>query len=196
MVLPASSEFPPLPYAAVLLAAMVLVGWRLRGVRPSVDDRTVLALAPWMVAGSGGYACYQLELVPGVIAPFASSPTVYATTFAVAGAVWLAAARVRSDPPVHLALAGVAAALVPVGVALAAGVRNDSLALAWPLGGALVAVEFHLQRRQPRRTVVVPLQQFPVDGDVELPGHRVGEPPLVARGTQTRALVEQRVRDR
>jgi len=140
MVLPASSEFPPLPYAAVLLAAMVLVGWRLRGVRPSVDDRTVLALAPWMVAGSGGYACYQLELVPGVIAPFASSPTVYATTFAVAGAVWLAAARVRSDPPVHLALAGVAAALVPVGVALAAGVRNDSLALAWPLGGALVAV--------------------------------------------------------
>jgi uncharacterized membrane protein len=140
MVLPAGTTFPPLPYAAALLAAALVVGWRLRLAGPAVDDRTALAFAPWMVAGAAGYVCYQLGVVPASLAPLASSPTVYLTTFVVAGAVWLAARRLRERPTVHLALAGLLAALVPVGAALRYGVASGGLALAWPLGGALGAL--------------------------------------------------------
>lgn len=140
MVLPAGSTVPPVPYLVALLAAAALVGWRLFGDHPDVDDRTVLALAPWMAAGAATYACSQLGLVPGVLAPLSTSPVVYLTTAIVCGAVWLAARALRERPLVHLALGGAVAALVPAGAAIASGVGNGTLALAWPLGGAFAAV--------------------------------------------------------
>ncbi|MDL0143381.1 DUF63 domain-containing protein, partial [Halobacterium salinarum] len=61
-VLPSGFALPPLPHllAVAALAAAVLVG--LRRDPPTVDGRAVLALAPWMVAGSSLYACHQLGL--------------------------------------------------------------------------------------------------------------------------------------
>ncbi len=139
MVLPAGSTVPSLPYLVGLLVAAALVGWTLVRDSPPVDDRTALALAPWMVAGAATYACSQLGLVPGPVAPLSTSPVVYLTTAVVCGAVWLAARRLRERPLRHLALGGGAAALVPVGAAVRSGVRGGTLALAWPLGGALAA---------------------------------------------------------
>lgn len=136
MILPAGTRLPPLPYAVALLLAVVAVGWALLDREVALEDRTVLALAPWMVAGSTAYVAYQLAVLPAVLAPAFSSPAVYGTTFAVAGTVWLVA---ESRPHTHRLLAGTGtvAALVPAGVAVLS-TRNE-LSLVAPLGGVVVA---------------------------------------------------------
>jgi uncharacterized membrane protein len=73
----------------VVLVALAAVGGELYRRQPTVTPRVVAAFAPWMVAGATGYALFQVDAVPGLIAPLFGNPTVYATTFAVAAAVWL-----------------------------------------------------------------------------------------------------------
>jgi len=139
MVLPSGFEIPPLPYLLVVLVAAGLVGYGLWRARPTVDDRTVLALAPWIVVGSSLYACYQVGVVPAVLAPLASSPVVYLSTFALAGAVWLAALRLSDRPHRTLAVVGALVLVVPVAAALAYGAQSGSLRLLWPLVALVVA---------------------------------------------------------
>jgi uncharacterized membrane protein len=88
-LLPTGTALPPLPYLLVVLVALAAVGAELYRRRPTVTPRTVAAFAPWMVAGAAGYALFQVDAVPPLIAPLFGNPTVYATTFAVAAAVWL-----------------------------------------------------------------------------------------------------------
>ncbi|WP_336036321.1 DUF63 family protein [Halobacterium yunchengense] len=138
MVLPSGFALPPLPYLAAVAAAVVAVGWLLVREAPAVDDRTVLAFAPWMALGSSLYVCYQLQLYPDAVAPLFGSPVVYASTFAVAGATWLAARR-TARPLRALAGVGAALALAPVAAAVRFGVANDTLTLAWPLAAVAAA---------------------------------------------------------
>jgi uncharacterized membrane protein len=140
-VLPTGFALPPLPYLGAVAAATVAVLAGLRRERPAVDARTVLALAPWMVLGSSLYVCYQLALFPEAVAPFFGSPVVYATTFAVAGATWLAARRAGSAAPTLPALAAVGAvlAVLPITAALYWGWTEASLTVAWPLGAVVAA---------------------------------------------------------
>jgi len=139
MTLASGYEVPQLPYLLVLLAAVALIVAGLREDEPRVDDRTVLALSPWMVAGAAGYVTYQLGAVPSIVAPLASSPAVYASTFVVAGTVWLAARRTTSAPLRVVAGAGVLAAVAVAGVALAAGAARGTLSLAWPAIGLVAS---------------------------------------------------------
>lgn len=144
MVLPAGTTLPPVPQLVVVLAALGAVGWGLRREGVTMSDRTVLALAPWMVAGAAAYVVYQLEVLPSIVAPFFGSPTVYGTTFAIAGATWLVFAR--SDRPAgrtrsplwNLGAVGVVAALVPTAIALWVGATRAGLAPVVPLAGVLV----------------------------------------------------------
>jgi uncharacterized membrane protein len=138
MILPAGFEAPPLAYVVFLVVALASVLARLVVESPRVTERTALALAPWMAAGAGGYVCYQIDAVPPVLAPLASSPVVYLTTFVVAGTVWLLAARVRADPAPHLAAAGVLAWLLPTGVAVWVGAHRGTLQVVWPLAAVTV----------------------------------------------------------
>ncbi|MUV60420.1 DUF63 domain-containing protein, partial [Halobacterium sp. CBA1126] len=138
MVLPSGFALPPLPYLAVVAAAVLAVGWLLAREAPPVTDRTVLAFAPWMVLGSTLYVCFQLRLYPDAVAPFFGSPTVYASTFAAAGATWLAARR-SARPLLALAAVGAAGALVPTAAAISFGLANDTLTLAWPLAAVVAA---------------------------------------------------------
>jgi len=145
-LLPSGTALPPAPYLLAVVVAVLAVGGALYRRTPPVTPRVVAGFAPWMVAGAAGYALYQVDAVPTVVAPLFGNPVVYATTFAVAGAVWLGVAD--RDPhawtadavPGVLALSGglVAAALVAVGMAgaLAAG----RLSLAWPLAGLALSV--------------------------------------------------------
>ena len=92
-LLPDGTTLPPVPYlvAVLLAAAAVVVGLRRRS--PRVTGRHVVALAPWMALGSALHVLYVVDALPGVLAPFAGSPTVYLTVGVLAGATWLAADR-------------------------------------------------------------------------------------------------------
>jgi len=140
-VLPSGFALPPLPYLAVVAAATLAVLAGLRRERPAVDARVVLAFAPWMVLGSSLYVCFQLVLFPDAVAPLFGSPIVYATTFAAAGATWLAARRAAPSVPAvpTLAAVGAALAVLPVAAALYRGWTEQTLTLAWPLGAVAAA---------------------------------------------------------
>ena len=138
MVLPEGFVPPPLPYLLAVAAAVVAVAWLLARESPAIDDRTILAFGPWMALGSALYVCFQLGLYPDAVAPFFGSPIVYATTFAVAGATWLAARR-TSRPLASLAAVGAVLALVPAAAAINFGLEHDSLDLVWPLAAVVFA---------------------------------------------------------
>jgi uncharacterized membrane protein len=86
-----------------LLVAVLAVGLLLLLVRPTVSQWVVLAAAPWMVLGALLHAVYQLHratgetLLPDPGAVLLSAPAVYLTTFALAGLVWVLAARLVDD---------------------------------------------------------------------------------------------------
>ncbi len=136
MVLPAGTTLPPLPYLASVLLAIAGVGFGLRRQSVGLRNRSVVALGPWMVAGAGLYVLYQIDVVPRILAPLFGSPTVYATTFVVAGIVWLVADR-RGDPEPIVAATGSLAALFPIGLALAVGRYRGTFAPIWPLLGVV-----------------------------------------------------------
>jgi len=138
MVLPSGFALPPLPYLAAVALAMLAVGWALARERPPVSDRTVLAFAPWMVVGSSLYVCYQLSVFPDSVAPFFGSPIVYASTFAVAGATWLATRR-TARPLAGLAGVGTLLALLPVAAAVHHGWEAGTLNFPWPLAAVAAA---------------------------------------------------------
>ncbi|MFW5903218.1 MAG: DUF63 family protein [Halolamina sp.] len=137
MVLPAGSSVPPLPQVALLLAATVAVAWGLHRERVRITDRTILALSPWMVAGATAYVVYQLEVIPPAIAPFFGSPAVYATTFVIAGVVWLLA-RGTTRTKEFLGGVGLVAMVIPTAVALAVS-ADDGLEPVLPLLGVAIA---------------------------------------------------------
>ncbi|WP_135829869.1 DUF63 family protein [Halorussus halobius] len=139
MVLPEGFALPALPYLAGLLVAVAVVAGALYRAGPYVSDRTVLALAPWVVVGSGLHVLFVLGWVPDVLAPLLGTPAVYLTTFVVAGGVWLAALRADADPVGPLVAVGALLAFATVGYALARG-ASDGLRLFWPAVGLAVAV--------------------------------------------------------
>ncbi|MCO8252959.1 DUF63 family protein [Haladaptatus sp. AB618] len=143
MVLPDGFALPPLLYLLPLLLAVGVVLWLLWEAEPTIGERTVVSLAPWMVVGAGFNALHQLpnSPVPDVIDPLFGTPSVYLTTFVLVGIVWLLAIH-QLRTPVPRALAGVGlvgVALVLV-VALWFGIEHDSLRLFWPFVALVVAV--------------------------------------------------------
>ncbi|MFC7079613.1 DUF63 family protein [Halorussus caseinilyticus] len=118
---------------------MALVGGALARSDPHVSDRIVLALAPWIVVGSSLHALYVLEWVPESVAPLLGAPSVYLTTFVVAGAVWFVGIRTSTDPERPVVSVGVVAASAVVAYALARG-SESGLRLFWPTVGLFVAV--------------------------------------------------------
>jgi uncharacterized membrane protein len=141
MVLPEGFALPPLPHLLAVAAAVGVVAWLLVRESPAVTDRTILAFGPWMALGSALYVCFQLRLYPDAVAPFFGSPVVYLTTFAAAGATWLATRR-TDRPLTNLAAVGALLAAVPAVAALLFGLDHDSLDLAWPLAAVVFAAVF------------------------------------------------------
>ncbi|PSP67616.1 DUF63 domain-containing protein [Halobacteriales archaeon QS_1_69_70] len=87
-VLPTGFALPPTPYLLGLLAALAATAAALYRRRPPVTEATVAALAPWMAAGGALYALFQIEAVPGAVAPLVGSPAVYGTVAIAAGLTW------------------------------------------------------------------------------------------------------------
>jgi uncharacterized membrane protein len=147
-VLPEGFTLPPLPYLLALLVAVGLVGIGLYRRDPRVTERHVLALAPWMVAGSALHVLYAIDALPEPIRPLGGTAAVYLTVAALAGATWLAAdavdgLEVGTGVPRALAATGTVVAAVPVLAALAWGIGRGSLRPVWTVvilvGGGVVA---------------------------------------------------------
>jgi uncharacterized membrane protein len=136
MVLPAGTTVPPLVHLVVLLVAAGATVAALLRVDPVIEERTVMALAPWMVAGATLYVAVERGLVPAVVRPFLTSPAVYVTAFVGAGTVWSLGLWSGRDPALPLAVSGLLVALVPTGAAL---LDADTIAPEWPLGAAALA---------------------------------------------------------
>lgn len=139
MVLPSGFALPPLPVLAVVLIATAGIGYLLSRAGASVTDHTILAFAPWIMVGSASYVCYQIGVWPASIAPFFGSPTVYLTTFAIAGTVWLLAHQTGDEYRV-LAGVGFVALSIPIALALNHGTRTGELTWFWPLVGLFAGI--------------------------------------------------------
>ncbi|MFC4357391.1 DUF63 family protein [Halobium salinum] len=145
-VLPEGFSLPPVPYLLALLLALGVVAFGLYRRRPTVTERHVLALAPWMVAGSAFHVLYALNALPAALRPLGGTAAVYLVVAVLAGATWLLADRAGDGGlavPVALASTGAVAFLASAAVALAWGVDNGSLRLGWAalilVGGCVVA---------------------------------------------------------
>ena len=90
-VLPSGFGLPPLPYLVGMVLGTLIVGVLLGVLRPEVTSWDVLALGVWMAIGSTLHTLYQVGAFPGWAAPLFGSPSVYLTTFIVAGGIWLVA---------------------------------------------------------------------------------------------------------
>jgi uncharacterized membrane protein len=91
-------------YTATLLVSAVAVTVLLVAVRPPVTQRTVIATLPWMVGGALLHVLYQLHLaldetlLPELLAPALSAPSVYLTTFTLLGIIWVGTTMVVPSP--------------------------------------------------------------------------------------------------
>lgn len=145
-LLPAGTALPPLPYLLAVLVGLGAVGLGLRRRRPTVTPAVVGGFAPWMATGAAGYALYQAEAVPDAVAPLFGNPTVYATTFVVAGVLWLAVADRPADAwsltgvPGVLALAGSVCFAVLVGVGIRHALATGTVTPAGPVRALALSV--------------------------------------------------------
>lgn len=151
---PAGFALPPLPYLVAILFAATVVGALLLAFRPPVTKWTVVALAPWMVAGAALRVLDELGSLPELVAPLFGAPAVYVSTFSVAGAVWvtavlLAAGGLLRSPARLLGSAGTLVAILTFLAVLWQGYVAGTLVPFWPVmafvaAGVVAAVAFAL----------------------------------------------------
>lgn len=137
-VLPADFALPPPAYLIGVLVAAGTVAAGLYRARPAVSEGLVLALVPWMVAGAGLSVLARLGAVPVVTEPLLGTPTVYLTTFSLAGGAWLAAIHGPGEGSADRVLAATGGIALLGVAALAAAV--GPVALAWPVAGLALSV--------------------------------------------------------
>jgi uncharacterized membrane protein len=130
MVLPDGFALPPLSYLLALLLATAGVVVLATRVRPPVRERTVLAFVPWMVVGSALHVLSVADAAHAAISPLLGTPSVYVSTFVLAGAVWLAGASVDA-PDRLLGGVGALAAALAVGAVLWIGADRGTLSFFW-----------------------------------------------------------------
>ncbi|WP_224268209.1 DUF63 family protein [Haloprofundus salinisoli] len=139
-VLPEGFALPPLPYLLALVVGLAAVGYALYRRRPTLAERHVLALAPWMVTGSALHVAYALGTLPAAIEPLMGTPSVYLSVAVVAGGVWVVADAADKPVPVTLAAAGVAAAIPAVWFPVAAALSVGSFQPFWSTVALVVSL--------------------------------------------------------
>jgi len=148
MVLPTGFALPPLPYLVALVGGTFLLAALLVALEPPVDQRTVVALAPWMAVGGAMHALGQppIELYDATLAPLFGTPSVYLTTFILTAGVWLVLSmlgvRIGHDGNISRNLGLVGTAILTV-ILLLSGVtalRSDLIAPVWPALSVIVSL--------------------------------------------------------
>lgn len=151
MVLPSGLVIPPLPYLVTLVGATLLIGALLVAIEPPVDQRTVLALVPWIGLGGLLHALSlpTITLYSPRVAPLFRAPAVYLTTFIATGLVWITLSMIGvrrgSDDTIsrNLGLVGTGILTVMLVLTLITALRSGLLAVIWPtvafIGSLVVA---------------------------------------------------------
>jgi uncharacterized membrane protein len=137
-VLPEGFALPPVPYLVALVVGLGVVALGVSRRELTVDQRHVVALVPWILAGAGVHALYVVDALPPLVRPLGGTPSVYATMAVVAGGVWLVADAAARNVPRVLALSGLAAFVPTYGAGIAVGLSRGTFAPLWS-GVALVA---------------------------------------------------------
>lgn len=148
MVLPTGFALPPLPYLVVLVGGVFLIAALLVALEPPVDQRTVVALAPWMALGGALHALGQppIELYDAALAPLFGTPSVYLTTFNTMGTVWLLLSffgiRTGHDEKIarNLGLVGTGILTVILLLSAITALRSDLIDPVWPALSVLLSL--------------------------------------------------------
>lgn len=149
MVLPAGFSLPPPVYVISLVGGALVLSALLVAIEPPVDQRTVLALSPWMALGGTLHALNQppIELYDATIAPLFGTPAVYVTTYITLGIVWVALSLLgvqrghSENVSRNLGLVGTGVLTVILVLSAITALRSGLLALVWPtvsVVGALI----------------------------------------------------------
>lgn len=86
---------PGAPYIAAISIGMIIITVLMYAIRPPVTQPIILATVPWIMTGAMLHVFYQLHIVaaepllPPIIAPIFSAPTIYFTTFIVLALIWM-----------------------------------------------------------------------------------------------------------
>lgn len=145
-VLPDGFLIPPLAYVAIVIALTVTVLVLLYGLRPTVTQGTIIAFTPWMITGSALHVLHVLGAFDPIVDPFFGTPSVYVTTFVLAGSCWAALmatsttrwAQTRVNR--RLGLIGTGVALVSIGYVLWVGAVAGTITLLWPLVAVVLSI--------------------------------------------------------
>jgi uncharacterized membrane protein len=148
MVLPSGFGLPPLPYLVVLVGGVVLLTALLVALEPPVNQRTVVALAPWMALGGALHALNQppIELYDATLSPLFGTPSVYLTTFNTMATVWLLLSmfgvRTGHDENISRNLGLVGTGILTVILLLSAitALRSNIIDPVWPALAVLVSL--------------------------------------------------------
>jgi len=148
MVLPSGFGLPPLPYLVVLVGGTFLIAAVLVALEPPVDQRMVVALAPWMALGGALHALNQppVQLYDATLAPLFGTPSVYLTTFCLMGTVWvllsLFGIRTGHDDNIARNL-GITGSGVLTVILIQSGItalRSDLIEPVWPALAVIVSL--------------------------------------------------------
>ncbi|AEM56280.1 hypothetical protein HISP_03385 [Haloarcula hispanica N601] len=147
MVLPSGLALPPLEYTVALLAGTLVVTALLYALEPPIDQRTVVALTPWMALGGALHAFHQppIEAYRPVVAPLFGAPAVYLTTFVTLGVVWItltlfSVRRGHSETiSRNLGYIGIGLLTVLLVIAVVMALESGLLGLIWPTVAVVVA---------------------------------------------------------
>ena len=152
MVLPAGFALPPLPYLLLLVLGVGAVGYLLYRQSPPVTEPVVLGLVPWIMVGAALHVLYRGGRAPAPMEPLLGTPSVYLTTFVLAGLVWLGAG---DRAPAFLAGSGAIVFLGVVGLVFAARPVNLGLPLVGLFVSIVLAVIVWLGLRRLRPAVAI-----------------------------------------
>ncbi|MFB6222213.1 MAG: DUF63 family protein [Haloarcula sp.] len=147
MVLPSGLALPPLEYTVSLLAGTLVVTALLYALEPPIDQRTVVALTPWMAVGGALHAFHQppIDAYREVVAPLFGAPAVYLTTYITLGVIWITLSLVSvrggysETISRNLGLLGTGLLTVLLVIGIAMALKSDLLGLVWPTVAVAVA---------------------------------------------------------
>jgi uncharacterized membrane protein len=144
---------PPLVHSVGLLVGSGVVLALLLAAKPPMNQKTVVAFAPWIVSGAVLHVFYQLNVLykqqvfPEAVGPLFSAPAVYLTMFILMGFIWAAATMFMTNPDAdrvssYLAGMGVGTVLPLLGLLLLRGTDPAVRPMepVWPVTGLLLSI--------------------------------------------------------
>ena len=137
-VLPLDFILPPAPYIIFILGFACLIAFILWKIGIEINEKTIVALVPWMAFGSSLRVLSLVGIAPGEMNYFLGNPIVYITTFIIGGIVWSLGAHFGGNSRVdQIVFAGGSICFVGVIGIITSNGLSHSL---WPFFGLILSI--------------------------------------------------------